>query len=437
MKIAITHQNVDFDGLASLLGARKLWPDCEIVLSSAVSSPVKRYLALHRDWLRPKRLAELQGDVKQVVMVDSRARQRFSEFSQLLEGAEELIVFDHHPPGPDDIEADREILEPVGACATLFCERIEALELELDAEEATLLMLGIYADTGNLTFPSTTVRDLRAAAFLRQSGASLPVVNRYLQQEYSPQQQQLLVAMLSDMEILERDGLRIGCVWKTTQDYVKGAALVVERMMQMMGLDACFAVLQQEGRDVVALIGRSETRHVDVAAIAEKWGGGGHPSAAAARIKTGRVEEVFADLRELLCAMNLAPLEVRDVMTSPVQCVPHDMKLDELQRSLGKWGIRGVPVTREGELAGIVSRRDVDEAIRRGDWEIPAAGFMTHQVVTVKPQYSLSEALEMMTEQDIGRLPVVDDGKVVGIISRSDLLQRIYEGDGEEEGLLD
>lgn len=432
MKIIITHQNADFDGLASMLGVRKLWPDHEIVLSSAVSPPVQKYLALHKDWLTVQSLGQL-GDksVTEVVIVDARDRRRLSEFSKYLDEAESITVFDHHPAGTDDVVATREVVEPVGACATLLCERIEAQEIALDAEEATLMMLGLYADTGNLSFPSTTVRDLRAAAFLLQAGASLPVVNRYLQQEYSPEQQQLLVALINEMKVIGRQGLQIGCASYETPIYVKGASQVVERVLQLMGLDACFAVLQVQGKDPVTLIGRSATRHVNAANIAELWDGGGHPAAAAARTHDDSRQAVMQRLVQELNEADLAPLEVSDVMSSPVQAIAHDMKLETLHRRLKKWAISGVPVTRDGDLVGIVSIRDVEDAVRRGDWSIPVSGFMSHNVITVRPDQSLSEVLELMTEKDIGRLPVLEDAALVGIVSRTDILQRLY-ADGAE-----
>ncbi len=432
MKVIITHQNADFDGLASMLGVRKLWPDHHIVLSSAVSPPVQKYLALHKDWLTVQTPSQVSDEaVTDVVIVDARDRRRLSDFSGFFEGAESITVFDHHPAGPDDVDATTEIVEPVGACATLLCERIEMQEIKLEAEEATLMMLGIYADTGNLSFPSTTVRDLRAAAFLRQSGASLPVVNRYLQQEYSPEQQQLLVALMNEVQIISRQGLQIGCASYETPVYVKGASQVVERVLQLMGLDACFAVLQVEGKDSVALIGRSGTRHVNAAHLAELWDGGGHPSAAAARTSDASRDEVMRRLIQELEEAVLEPLEVSDVMSTPVQVVSHDTKLEQLQPMLEKWAISGVPVMRDREVVGIVSLRDVDDAARRGDWSIPVSGFMSHAVVTVGPEQSLNEVLELMTDRDIGRLPVVEGEELLGIVSRSDILARLYGSDAE------
>lgn len=430
MKIVIAHQNTDFDALASMFGVRKLWPDHRLVLSSNISRPVSQYLALHRDWLTVDQPADIDpGEVTEVVVVDTRDRRRLSDFAEIVDGARKLTIYDHHPAGDHDIEGTTEIIEPVGSCATLLFERLEDEGIELDRQEATLMLMGIYADTGNLAFPSTTFRDLRAAAYLRKSGAMLPVVNRYLQREFSPDQQRLFVGLVEGMEIVDRRGLRLGWAARGTDDRVRGAAQVVERLLQMMGLDACFVALQQQGRDAVQVIGRSQTRHVDAGALARVFGGGGHPSAAAARIGEADVAEVGDRIRAHFEEMEIEPLQIADVMSSPVQVVDRETKLEVLETKLDQWGFSGVPVADDGQLVGIVSQRDVRAAADRGDWSVPAAGFMSHEVVVAEPSQSLDEALETMTEQDIGRLPVVDDGDIVGIVSRSDILRRLY---GEE-----
>lgn len=432
MKIIITHQNADFDGLGAMLGVRKLWPDHHMVLGSAVSTPVKKYLALHRDWLSVMNVSELnERSVSEVVVVDTRDQSRVREFSPYLAMASSVTVFDHHPPGEEEIEATMRCIEPVGACTTLLCERLQSQGIELNSEEATLMMLGLYADTGSLSFPSTTVRDLEAAAYLLRNGASLPVVNRYMQQRYSPEQQQLLVALLGEIEVVQKRGLRLGLAMYKPQRYVKGAALVVERLVQLLGLDACFAILQAGGKDVVQLIGRSRTRHVDVAEMARRWGGGGHPSAASARIQPALAEEIVEEVKSTLDGAEMDPLSVADFMSAPVQTVTHDMTLEEAHRLLERWDITGVPVLRDGKLAGVVSRSDTDAAIRRGDWSIPVSGFMTHKVLTASPGEALNEALERMTAHNVGRLPVMDGERIVGIISRTDVRRRLYgKGNG-------
>lgn len=433
-KLVISHRHTDFDALAAMLGARLLWPEFEPVKSSSVAPSVREYLALHKDWLRLTSVHRIDASsVEEAIVVDTRDRDRLSEFADHLQSARRITVFDHHPPGPRDIAGDEVVVEPVGACVTLLCEKMERRGMALTPQQATLLMLGLYADTGNLAFPTTTARDLKAAAYLRSQKASLPVVNRYLSREYSPEQQHLLVALMDQMDVVERRGLRFGVAACETPEYIKGGAEVVERLMELMGLDGCMGVLTVRGREAVQLIGRSATRHLDVSRLASRFGGGGHPSAAAARTSAISKQELVEKIREHLQSLEIAAMTVGDAMSTPVQVVEADTPLEELVDRLDDWNVSGVPVCRNGALDGMVSQRDVQRAVDREDWEVPVAGFMTRPVVTASVDESLQEALERMTAEDIGRLPVVDDSKVVGIISRSDILASLYED--EEEGL--
>jgi tRNA nucleotidyltransferase (CCA-adding enzyme) len=88
--------------------------------------------------------------------------------------------------------------------------------------------------------------------------------------------------------------------------------------------------------------------------------------------------------------------------------------------------ISGAPVVTDDRLAGIISRRDLRGAARAGRMHLPVASHMSTEVQTTEPQVPLLRAFEKMVEADIGRLPVVEAGHLVGIITRSDALRLLY-----------
>ena len=118
---------------------------------------------------------------------------------------------------------------------------------------------------------------------------------------------------------------------------------------------------------------------------------------------------------------------VTEVMSSPVHVVAPSVSLRTLDESLGAWSHTGAPVMDEGKLVGIVSRRDVEKARAGGALDLPVAGRMTHNVRTLSKGASVQEALDAMQEWDVGRLPILDDGRLIGIVTRSDLLAVLYE----------
>jgi CBS domain-containing protein len=128
---------------------------------------------------------------------------------------------------------------------------------------------------------------------------------------------------------------------------------------------------------------------------------------------------------------------VRDLMTPKVFSVRVDKKL-LIAREIMDWAhVRHVPVVDAGEhLVGMISQRDLlrasiasvstriaDVERRQHLWTIPINEVMQTDVHTIAPDAPISEAARLMRMHMIGSLPVVSDGRLVGIITEHDLLK--------------
>jgi len=123
---------------------------------------------------------------------------------------------------------------------------------------------------------------------------------------------------------------------------------------------------------------------------------------------------------------------VAEYMTSDPVVVSTQEPVDRLSMTMRRLGIHQAPVVDEvGRLVGIVSDRDVRSAIGYGDRNrelaLKAEDVMTTDVVTVSPGTELIQAVDILRRRRFGALPVVEGEKVVGIISKHDLLRRLYE----------
>jgi tRNA nucleotidyltransferase (CCA-adding enzyme) len=156
-------------------------------------------------------------------------------------------------------------------------------------------------------------------------------------------------------------------------------------------------------------------------------GGGGHATAASAAVKHLSASESLDSLRNQLIAEPPRPRRVRDLMSSPVHTVAPETPLAELADSLSRWRHTGAPVVRDGELVGIVSSRDLERAAD-GRMQLPVSSCMSQQPITVSPDASLEDAQALMEQHDVGRLPVLRGGRLVGIVTRADLLRVLYAG---------
>jgi CBS domain-containing protein len=114
---------------------------------------------------------------------------------------------------------------------------------------------------------------------------------------------------------------------------------------------------------------------------------------------------------------------VRDVMTTDLVTCPSDASLRDAALLMRDRGIGDVLVTRDGRLAGIVTDRDIvvrciaDGASAESSIEQACSSDLT----TVGPDSDLDVAIDLMSDQALRRIPVVEDGRPVGIISLGDL----------------
>lgn len=427
--VIITHHNADLDALASLIGATVLYPGARALSGRSLSPPVRKYLALHKDHfdLVPYHKVD-PTSVQRVIIVDVRDRRRLKEYEPILQQPGlEIVVFDHHPASAHDVQTDQAWVEPTGSCATLMAERIKDHGgLELNAATATLLLLGIYADTGKLCFDSTTPRDVDAAAYLLRQGANLRVITRYLSEEFSPEQQQLLVGMLAETKEVSINAVEVAISQGKAPRFVRGAAFVVGRIMNIGGHDAIFGVIEFTKDKRVQLIGRSRVPYIHMGELLKPFGGGGHAGAGAATVKGGDLAHIITQLEDALKHANLSPTRVSDLMSAPVQTIRHDASLTELARLLERWNISGVPVLKNDELCGVISVRDIAKAREKNLMHSPVSAFMSNELKTIAHDEPVEDALDLMTKEDIGRLPVMHENRIIGILSRTDVLARLY-----------
>ena len=425
MDIILAHRQIDFDALASMVAAQKLYPNSVLVMDGKPNVYVQDFLALSKDQLRFRKAQDIKlNDISRVILVDTHDLLRAGTLGEKIARIPEIEIeiYDHHPYA-GKLEVGM-VIEPVGACTTLLVEKLAGFGLPLSSFEATLIAIGIYDDTGSLLFDSTTVRDVRAVAYLLEQGANLGVIAEYLRRPLAEEQKELLQQLLAQGQTEFFDGLPVYISYAETKDYVGGLALLAHRVGEFEGVDTWFLLVKMEDR--IYLVGRSKGRGLAVNGLIELFGGAGHPRAASATIKDAELPVVLEQLRSAIQGRAKRPHLVRDMMSYPVKTVSPDMRLGEVEQILLRYGHTGVPVTVDERLVGIISRRDVDKAIKHGLQHAPVKGFMTTKVTTVDVEASLDEVQRLMVLHDIGRLPVIEEGNLVGIVSRSDVLRLVH-----------
>ncbi len=427
MDIITTHLNADFDALASMIAAKKFYPDAIPVFPGSQEKTVREFLSLSPLPVEIKKMRDIDfSKISRLILVDVKSPSRIGRFSEIITNNKIVIhIYDHHPVEEDDIRGQKEVIENVGATTTIFTEMIKNEKIEISPSEATLLMLGIYEETGSLLFPSTTVRDLMAAAYLLKKGANLNIVSKFIKKDLGPEEIDLLNELIhSSKEVIIHD-IKIAIATATRETYIGDIASLAHKIREIRDVDVIFLIIMMEGR--VQLIARSYIPEVDVSEILHELGGGGHPQAASAVIRDMGVEETRDRLLEILTKKVRPSMTAKDIMTSPVKCIEHTSTIKNAEKMLTKFGVNVLPVLKDGKYYGIISREVVEKAIFHGFGRSKVYEFCTTDVPCVTPDTSIKTIESTMIEQNQRFLPVIQDDHIVGAITRTDLLRSIYE----------
>ncbi|MEK6651457.1 MAG: CBS domain-containing protein [Nitrospirota bacterium] len=426
MEIITSHINADFDSLASMVAAKKLYPEADIVFAGSQEKKLRDFIEAFKP-VEIKRIRDIDpADIKRLIIVDTKTPDRIGQFAEITsKPGIDIHIYDHHPLTKEDIHGSIEVIEEVGATATIFSEILKTRKLQPSPMEATILCLGIYEETGSLLFPSTTERDLLAVAYLIKRGANLNIVSSFLRLELSREELDLLNELVQSAREMIVRGVRIKIAKASRESYLGDAAHLAHRIMDMEDIDALFVLLSMEGK--ILMVARSRVPELNVADVMEEFGGGGHPTAAAATIKEASLEMLDERLTRII-SENVKPDKVAaDIMTSPVVSTDWDSTIKEIETIMTKYGVNVLPIIKNGKYFGLISREIIEKALFHGLGKSKAIDFCTTDAATVSPDTAIREIEIMMIEQNQRFMPVIEKEKITGAITRTDLLRTLYE----------
>ena len=292
------------------------------------------------------------------------------------------------------------------------------------------MLLGIYEDTGSLTYSRTTPRDVRAAAWLLERGANLKIAADFLNPPLSTDQRVLYEELLDNTQTHHINGHRIVIACGDASDMDEEISTLAHKLRDLLDPDALFVVAATQ--DGVRIVARSTSDAIDVSNVMAEFGGGGHDRAAAALIRDGgsgsRLKALKEACKKLLKALpgHVQPsITVAQIMSRDPQLLTLETPVEEVAQSMQRTGFEGYPVVHAGEVVGLLTRRAVDRALAH-KLNLTAASLMEAGEVTVLPDDSLQYLQARMTDSGWGQVPVVNEaGDVIGIVTRTDLLKTL------------
>ncbi len=425
--VITTHINADFDAMASMLAAQKLYPHAVVVFPGSQERNLRNFFIKSMVYLfNMTDLKDLDFDaVRQLILVDTRQRGRIGRMAEILGNDDlEVHVYDHHPPTDQDIQGNFVLSELTGANTTLLVEMIRQRNIRITSDEATIMCLGIYEDTGSFTFPSTTSRDLEVAAYLVSQGANLNVIASLITREITPDQ----VGMLNDMfQAAIRHhihGVEIVVTSVASHRYMPDFAFLVHKMVRMENIDAIFAIARMDNK--IHIVARSRIPEVNAAQIMTPFGGGGHPYAAAASVKHKTLAQTEHELVEMLYTAVRPRRLAIDFMSAPAISIDHALACERANAMLNRYSVNALLVMQPSDagqhLAGYITRQVFEKALHHGLADATVSEFMTTEFASVGPEADLEEIQDKIIGHKQRILPVVENDRVRGVITRTDLL---------------
>jgi tRNA nucleotidyltransferase (CCA-adding enzyme) len=422
--VILTHSGADLDAISSMYAASKLYPGSVIIHPGSLDINASKLVSIFGESLVMRKVKELprkfKEDIRRIIVVDTKDTNRLGEGKQFIKEGIEIIVFDHHP-GETDLPNAKVIYRQYGANTTIITQLLMEKKIILTPFEATLIALGIFEDTGSFSFPSVRSEDFAAMTFLFSFGVSMKIVHHFLSPFLGKSQVDLLKELLDRLIEYRIKGARIAIADAKIKNYIPGISLIAHKLMELIDADIVF-ILVTLGKDTY-VIGRSSSISFDVKKIIDTFGGGGHPTAASVFIKNKDTDEIKEKLITEIHLSDFPVLRARHIMSSPVKTVSPETSIKDAMRILIRMGYSGLPIEENGKIIGMISKRDIEKIMLFEKRDRPVKQYCTPFVVTVDPDNDLREVEDAMIKNDVGRVLVKKNEKLVGIISRSDLLK--------------
>ena len=425
--LVATHTNTDFDAFAAMLAARRLYPGAIVCLAGSLNRNVREFYRLHADELDfvvdASRL-ELDA-VRRLIVVETVHASRLGELEPVaLDSAVDKVVFDHHAADrPEWAPPENVIVSEDGALTTTLVGVLAEREVAVSPLEATVFALGIHEDTGSLTHATTTQRDAEALGWCLRHGAEQELLSRFLHTPLGEAERELLSALLDSLEAHEAAGVEVLVATAAAREYVEGVSNLAHKLVDVTDCAGLVVLVEMDGR--VFAVTRSRVPELDAAALAAVLGGGGHAQAASA-IYRGALDEAHRLVVDRLEEAVRQPARARDVMSRPARTISPDETVSRAMVACQRFGQSGILVAAGDELAGAVSREDLDKAISHGLSHAPVRGIMSSRVATCAEETPLSELQRLLASGD-DRVAVLRDDRLVGVVTRGDVLEALGE----------
>jgi len=428
--VITSHINADFDAVASMLAAQKLYPDSVIIFPGTQEKNLKDFFISSMSYLFNMADPSLidYSSVKRLVIVDTKQKNRLLGVEGLLEKNNiDIHIYDHHPPFKDDIRGSFELIHDSGATVTILSKLIREKKIKLTSEEATVMALGIYEDTGLFTYASTKQEDFKEAAYLLSCGANLDTIANLVVKEIRTEQVTWLNELLNEMVRHKINGVDVHISTISSPKYITDLASIVQKIVRMENLDVFFSIVLMDNK--VNIIARNRLPDIDVGKVLTNFGGGGHSYAASAKLHNKTLAQVEQQLLKILKKNFKSYNIAARLMSSPAITINPDIKCMDAGRLMTQYNKNVLLIIKEHSQhpEGYITRQIIEKILHHKLEHVPVKEYMNAEIETVSMNVTLSQIEDIIIEKRQRIIPVTKDNVIKGVITKTDLLSFLVQ----------
>jgi tRNA nucleotidyltransferase (CCA-adding enzyme) len=427
--IITTHNNPDFDGFAAAFAASLIYENPVIVIKGKPAKNLNEFLHIYdlEFYKENDFLEEFNKDIdsngfSKVVIVDTADINRIPKsIKKMIENGIEVDIYDHHPKLRERNINGNDFSKEMGAAATLVLQKVFEKKIDLPDTYETLFLIAIHEDTGNFVYTTTKIEDHIIAAELMKNGARLEEVEEFVSLQMTEEQKELFDKLYNNIHDFYVNDLNVYISYWEIDKFIGGLNIITHKIFEALMPDILFVVVRM-GKNVY-IVGRSRTDEIDLNTILGVFGGGGHKKAGAAKAKEVQIQTIIDKIISKLKQSFIPVVKASNIMSSPVRTILSEQKVEKAYEIMEQTGHSSLPVVDKNKLVGLITKKDVEKAKKHNLSHAPVKSVMTNNLKVVDTDTSVSHIRKIMAENDIGRLPVLKDGILMGIITRSDILR--------------
>jgi len=424
--VILTHAGADLDAISSIFAASKLYPGSIIINPGSLDINAQKIVSIFGESIKLSKVKEIplrvKRNIKRIIIVDTKSFERIGEGKELIKLNQNAeIIVFDHHPGESDLKNSKIIFRKCGANTTILVDLLRRKRVVLNPFEATLIAFGIFEDTGSFSFPSTTQEDFSSMTYLFSFGVDMKIIHHYLSPFLGTDQINLLRSLLNNFEEYKIKGSKVAIAFGEMETYVPGLSLIAHKLIELIDVDVVFVVVKMK-RDTY-IIGRSTSPDFNLIPIISQFNGGGHPTAASTLVRDISFDEIRDRIINATASSYFPVLKAYHIMSSPVKTVHPSTTIKEALNIMIRMGYSGLPIEENGRITGMISKRDLEKVLFFEKRERPVKQFYSPLIIKVEADSDLREIEETMIKNNTGRVLVEQEGEIKGIISRSDLLR--------------